>query len=105
MKYTWRTIMLILGLASLILLTSVGGVPELVTSEEMGVLVEPGDVDGLVRALHDALRRRWNRPEIAAQAGGRDWQSVGSVIGKELAALAERRGAAAADLRVSVPPW
>jgi hypothetical protein len=75
----------------------VGGVPELVTSEDLGLLVEPGDVDGLARSLHDALRGSWDRPEIAARAGGRDWQSVGTVIGRELAELAARgRNAAAA---------
>jgi len=73
----------------------VGGVPELVTSEEMGLLVEPGDVDGLARSLHDALQRSWDRPKIAARAGGRDWQSVGTAIGRELARLAEHRPTAA----------
>ena len=67
----------------------VGGVPELITSEEMGVLVEPGDVDGLARSLHAVLRRTWDRAAIAARAGGRDWQSVGSAIAGELAQLAE----------------
>jgi glycosyltransferase involved in cell wall biosynthesis len=67
----------------------VGGVPELITSDEMGVLVEPGDVEALARAVHAALRRTWDRPAIAARAGGRDWQSVGATIGSELARLAE----------------
>jgi glycosyltransferase involved in cell wall biosynthesis len=66
----------------------IGGVPELVTSEDMGLLVEPGDVDGLARCLHDALQRRWDRAAIAARAGGRDWQSVATTIGAELARLA-----------------
>ncbi len=65
----------------------VGGVPELIASDALGLLVEPGDVDGLVRALRAALQRSWDRPGIAAQAGGRDWPSVGRVIGRELAAL------------------
>jgi len=67
----------------------VGGVPELITSDDMGVLVEPGDVEGFARALHDVLHRRWDRRAIAARAGGRDWQSVGAVVGSELARLAE----------------
>lgn len=68
----------------------VGGVPELITSEELGLLVEPGDTDALARAIHEALRRSWNRPEIAARAGKRDWQTVGASIGKELADLVRR---------------
>ena len=73
----------------------VGGVPELVTSDEMGLLVEPGDADGLARSLQEALQRNWDRPTIAARGGGRDWQSVGTMIGRELARLAEHRPAAA----------
>jgi len=65
----------------------VGGVPELVTSKDVGVLVEPGDVDGLARALHEALRKRWDRRAIAAHGRARDWQTVGSEIGRELAEL------------------
>jgi teichuronic acid biosynthesis glycosyltransferase TuaC len=69
----------------------VGGVPELIASEEMGLLVEPGDVDGLARRLDEALRRVWDRPMIAARAGGSDWQSVGLTLGRELARLAAQR--------------
>jgi glycosyltransferase involved in cell wall biosynthesis len=71
----------------------VGGVPELVTGAEMGLLVEPGDAAGLARAVGRALQTSWDRPAIAARAGGRDWQSVGAVIGRELATLAQRRPA------------
>jgi glycosyltransferase involved in cell wall biosynthesis len=67
----------------------VGGVPELITSDDMGVLVEPGDVEGFARSVYEVLHRRWDRRAIAARAGGRDWQSVGSAIGSELARLAE----------------
>jgi glycosyltransferase involved in cell wall biosynthesis len=75
----------------------VGGVPELITSEALGLLVEPGDVDALARAVGDALRRSWDRPAIAAHAGGRDWQMVGAAVGRELAELARRRPAATAS--------
>ena len=40
-----------------------GGIPEMVVPESTGLLVEPGDVDGLPRALRGALTggklRRW----------------------------------------------
>jgi glycosyltransferase involved in cell wall biosynthesis len=74
-----------------VIASRVGGVPELITSDDIGVLVEPGDVDGLARSLAAALRRPWNRPAIAAGAAGRDWQSVGTTVAAELAALAGRR--------------
>ena len=73
-----------------VIVSRVGGVPELITSDDVGVLVEPGDVDGLARAVEAALRRPWNRPAIATRAGGRDWQSVGTRVAAELAALANR---------------
>jgi glycosyltransferase involved in cell wall biosynthesis len=66
----------------------VGGVPELITSEARGLLVEPGDVDALTAAVRVALQRRWDRPRIAAGAAERDWQTVGTVIAAELARLA-----------------
>jgi glycosyltransferase involved in cell wall biosynthesis len=69
----------------------VGGVPELITSEDLGLLVEAGDIDALARALERALDRRWDHAAIAARAGGRDWQSVGATIGSELARLAQQR--------------
>jgi glycosyltransferase involved in cell wall biosynthesis len=70
----------------------VGGVPELITSEERGLLVAPGDVDALVEAVRTALRRHWDRPRIAAGAVERDWQSVGTVMAAELARLAAHPG-------------
>ena len=70
----------------------VGGVPELITSEERGLLVAPGDVDALADAVRLALRRNWDRPRIAAGAAERDWQSVGTVIAAELARLAPHPG-------------
>ena len=69
----------------------VGGVPDLVASSDLGVLVEPGDVDGLARAVHEALQKSWDRPAIAARAGGRNWQTVGDIVGRALAELACRR--------------
>jgi len=72
----------------------VGGVPELVTAEERGVLVAPGDIDALAQGVHAALQRTWDRPAIAASAAGRDWNAVGTVIAAELARLAEHPTAA-----------
>lgn len=36
----------------------VGGIPDLVRDGETGTLVEPGDVDGLCRAIHETLQAR-----------------------------------------------
>lgn len=37
--------------------TKVGGIPEIITSEEQGVLVPPGNADALANALEQALRK------------------------------------------------
>jgi len=58
----------------------VGGVPELVTGPELGMLVEAGDPGRLAEALQAALGRRWDRRAIAASGGGRSWQDVACVI-------------------------
>lgn len=48
--------------------TTVGGIPELIQSGENGILIKPGDVEALVRALDDLLSNPENRLVIA-QAG------------------------------------
>jgi len=69
----------------------VGGVPELVSSDALGLLVEPGDVGALSAAIGEALRRDWDRRRIAMLAAGRDWDSVGTEVAGELTALVAER--------------
>jgi glycosyltransferase involved in cell wall biosynthesis len=54
--------------------TNVGGIPELITPSN-GILVEPKDVEGLDRALEDALNRHWDHAAISA-AWQRNWTDV-----------------------------
>ncbi|MHB1475862.1 MAG: glycosyltransferase [Dermatophilaceae bacterium] len=49
------------------------GIEQQVRSEEWGTLVPPGDVDALVAALRDTLRRDWDYAEIAATCGVPSW--------------------------------
>jgi glycosyltransferase involved in cell wall biosynthesis len=49
--------------------TNAGGVPEVVTDGETGVLVPPGDARALAEAL-DALRREPTRAAELARRGG-----------------------------------
>ena len=65
----------------------VGGVPELVTSEDLGLLVDAGDASGLADALGVALQRRWDRRAIARIGGQRTWATVGSALALEFRAL------------------
>ena len=55
--------------------TRVGGIPEIVTSPEFGVLVEQ-DSESIASGLEVALSRNWDRQEIARHAANRTWVAV-----------------------------
>ena len=65
----------------------VGGVPELITSDALGLLVEPGDVGDLAAAVDAALRQNWDRVAIAASGGQRTWESIAGTIAGEFTSL------------------
>ncbi len=52
-----------------------GGVPEVITGET-GVLVEYGDVAGIVSAIVDAIRREWKMEPLLAQAAAFSYQHL-----------------------------
>ncbi|MGB9463453.1 MAG: glycosyltransferase, partial [Candidatus Acidiferrum sp.] len=61
--------------------TRVGGVPEVLVSDKLGVLVEPSVeafMEGLKRALHGA----WDREFISAHACARTWDVVAEEVGQ-----------------------
>lgn len=53
----------------------VGGVPEVITSAEYGLLVDP-NVESLTDGIESALRNSWNRAEIVKYAQSRTWDKV-----------------------------
>lgn len=53
--------------------TRVGAIPDLVEPGRSGLLVEPGDTDGLAAALLQAEKIQWNYAEIAERAPVIDW--------------------------------
>lgn len=64
--------------------TTIAGIPELITHGKNGILVSPGDVDGLVRAMrafaHDpAVRRQYG--EMARSAVAREYELSRNVAG------------------------
>ncbi|MFI5397422.1 MAG: glycosyltransferase [Candidatus Binatia bacterium] len=65
----------------------VGGVPELISSDDVGLLVDAGDVESLAAAITTGLQRRWSRTTIAAIGGRRTWPSVGAIVAGELREL------------------
>lgn len=48
--------------------TRVGGIPEVVSSNETGFLVKPQDAESLAQAISEALGREWNSEDIREHA-------------------------------------
>jgi teichuronic acid biosynthesis glycosyltransferase TuaC len=59
--------------------TRVGGVPEILCSAELGILVEQS-VAGVATGLREGLRKDWNREAIARQAQSRGWPEVAAEV-------------------------
>jgi glycosyltransferase involved in cell wall biosynthesis len=48
--------------------TAVGAVPEIVDSDEVGILALPDNIDSLAQAIEKALNRQWDKNKITAHA-------------------------------------
>jgi teichuronic acid biosynthesis glycosyltransferase TuaC len=62
-----------------VLAASVGGIPEIITSPELGMLVEP-NVDSIAAGLEQALVKSWNRDEIARHSRSHSWDAVAEEV-------------------------
>ena len=69
-----------LGCGTPVVATDVGGVPDLIPSEEHGYVVPIGDQESLVEGLRKALQRSWDRDAIARRARARSWAVVASEV-------------------------
>jgi len=56
--------------------TRVGGVPEIITSEEYGLLCDPKDVNSLAEKINIALNKDWNRERIVQYAQKFTWDAI-----------------------------
>lgn len=62
--------------------TRVGGVPEIITSEDYGLLVDPADSEDLAEKILVALDREWDREKILAYAEQYTWENIaGKTVG------------------------
>ena len=68
--------------------TAVGGNPDVVNSEEVGLLV-PQDVQSVSRALEVALSREWDTAGISRHGSRRTWQTVAMECQRHLSAISE----------------
>ncbi|MCX6335529.1 MAG: glycosyltransferase [Bacteroidia bacterium] len=60
--------------------TKVGGVPEIITSEVYGLLVNPADPNDLKEKILMALDRTWDREAILAYAEQFTWENIAKKI-------------------------
>jgi glycosyltransferase involved in cell wall biosynthesis len=62
-----------------VLATRVGGIPEIITSPELGMFVER-NVNSIAAGLEQALATPWNRDEIARHSRSRSWDTVAEEV-------------------------
>ena len=60
--------------------TRVGGIPEIITNEKLGYLVEPKEVNGLANAILEALGKDWDREYISNYAKQYSWDEIAKKI-------------------------
>jgi len=75
-----------------VLATGVGGIPEIITSSELGMFVER-DVNSIANGLEQALTKAWNREEIAGQSRVRSWDAVAAEVESFLQSKIQRQSA------------
>lgn len=60
--------------------TNVGGIPEMIPSEQYGIVVPVDEQAALTSALSQALSRTWDRKLIASWGQARSWDQVASEV-------------------------
>ncbi len=56
--------------------TRVGGIPDIITSEEVGLLCNPADPEGLARCIMCALDKHWDQDFIQEYAQRYTWETI-----------------------------
>ena len=71
--------------------TDVGGNREVVCNQELGTVVPFGDADALLKALGEALQKKWNQGTIVAYARDNDWAKRIAVLVDEFEQIYRRK--------------
>jgi glycosyltransferase involved in cell wall biosynthesis len=58
-----------------VLATKAGGITEVITSEALGILVDPGQ-ESITSGLRRGLEKHWDRAAMARQIASRTWETV-----------------------------
>jgi glycosyltransferase involved in cell wall biosynthesis len=56
--------------------TKVGGVPEIISSQEYGLLCDSGDEEALAENILKALDQEWNTEKILSYAEEFSWENI-----------------------------
>jgi teichuronic acid biosynthesis glycosyltransferase TuaC len=59
--------------------TRAGGIPEIITTPELGILVDP-DSNSIAAGLQSALSKEWNRSLLVQRAQSRTWDHVAKEV-------------------------
>lgn len=70
--------------------TAVGGNPEIIASDDVGLLVPPGDVAAMADALRRALQSTWDAERIRDHVRDRNWESAAAAVLRVWNATLER---------------
>lgn len=73
-----------------VLATRVGGIPEVLSSPDLGMLVEP-DATSIATAMEEALARTWDRDFLARHVQSRTWEGVAEEVEQFLTECCMRR--------------
>jgi glycosyltransferase involved in cell wall biosynthesis len=89
----WPNVLLeALACGTPVVATRAGGIPEIVTSDRVGILAD-GTPDAIAAALRDALRRDWDRATLRAHAEPYTWERAAEAVGRVFERALARRGA------------
>jgi glycosyltransferase involved in cell wall biosynthesis len=61
--------------------TRTGGIPDIINSDDYGLVVESGDADGLSRALEYSMTKRWDSKAIMDYSTNFTWENIAEGIG------------------------
>jgi len=70
--------------------SNVGGVSEVIPSDDYGVLINGDERDLWCRGILEALNRDWDRRKLSEYARGNTWDEVGRRVYSEFRSLLQR---------------
>jgi glycosyltransferase involved in cell wall biosynthesis len=84
----WPTVIFeALSMGVPVIASRVGGNPEAIYSDDFGLLVEPGDLEGLTEALYRGLTMAWDHEKIRRYAADFTWGKIAERLYEEYRSL------------------